>query len=63
MAKWGVRYDPAAKIASYRRQQLKLGLARWWPNRVTVATANATVSASNLLSSGLTRRRQSYSSG
>jgi len=63
MAKWGVRYDPAAKIASYRRQQLKLGLARWWPNRFSVATSNATVSLANLLSSGLTRRRQSYSSG
>ena len=40
MQKWGVRYDPAVKLASYRRQQLKLGLAHWYPTKFTVGLSN-----------------------
>lgn len=40
MQKWGIRYDPSSKLASYRRQYLKLGLARWYPNQLTVGLAN-----------------------
>ncbi|OQW36764.1 MAG: hypothetical protein A4E19_21290 [Nitrospira sp. SG-bin1] len=40
MQKWGVRYDPSSKLASYQRQYLKLGLARWYPNQLTVGLAN-----------------------
>jgi len=40
MQKWGVKYEPSSKLASYRRQYLKLGLARWYPNKVTVGLAN-----------------------
>lgn len=43
MRKWAVRYDPSAKHASYQRQQLRLGLARWFPNRWTVGLANLAV--------------------
>lgn len=40
MQKWGVTYEPSPKMASYRRQYLKLGLARWYPNKLTVGLAN-----------------------
>ena len=43
--KWGVTYDPASKRASYRRQQLKLGLARWYPTRATIRVSNMAISA------------------
>ena len=36
MRKWGLAYHPSPKLASYRRQQWRLGLARWHPNRFTV---------------------------
>lgn len=49
--KWGFHYDPSRKRASYRRQQLRLGLARWYPTRLTVGFANAAV--------GLERRARS----
>lgn len=38
--RWGVRYNRSSKVASYRRQYLKLGLARWFPNQLTVGLAN-----------------------
>jgi hypothetical protein len=41
--KWGVKYDASPKQVAYRRQQMKLGLARWYPTRFTVWTANASV--------------------
>jgi hypothetical protein len=41
--KWGVTYDPSRKRASYRRQQLKLGLARWYPTAATIAASNVGV--------------------
>jgi hypothetical protein len=41
--KWGVTYDPSSKRASYRRQQLKLGLAAWYPTRFTVGLSNVSV--------------------
>jgi len=47
MKKWRVRYDPSSKLASYRRQQLKLGLARWYPTRLTVGVSNIGVSSLN----------------
>jgi hypothetical protein len=40
MKKWNVTYDPSHKIASYRRQQLKLGLANWIPTPFTVGLSN-----------------------
>jgi len=44
--KWGVRYDRAAsKRASYERQQLKLGLARWYPTRATIGVSNLALHA------------------
>jgi glycosyltransferase involved in cell wall biosynthesis len=43
MQKWKVRYDPSSKVASYRRQQLRLGFARWYPNRFTVGFSNALI--------------------
>jgi glycosyltransferase involved in cell wall biosynthesis len=43
--KWAVAYDPASKWASYRRQQLMLGLACWYPTRATIGVSNAAVNA------------------
>jgi hypothetical protein len=45
MQKWEVRYDPSSKRASYQRQHLKLGLARWYPTKCTVGLSNVCVSA------------------
>jgi GT2 family glycosyltransferase len=42
--KWQVQYDRAGKELSYKRQQLRLGLARWWPNAFNLRMANACVS-------------------
>jgi len=53
--KWGVTYDPASKRASYRRQHLKLGLARWYPTPLTVGMSNVGVSAVNRLLCLVTR--------
>jgi GT2 family glycosyltransferase len=39
--KWQVDYDETDKELSYRRQQLRLGLARWWPTECNVWMANA----------------------
>jgi len=49
MQKWEVTYDPSSKRASYRRQQLKLGLARWYPTKFTVGVSNITFSSVNRL--------------
>jgi glycosyltransferase involved in cell wall biosynthesis len=57
MKKWGVIYDPSSKRASYRRQQLKLGLARWYPTRLTVGVSNVGVSSVNRVLSLVMRRR------
>lgn len=57
MQKWGVKYDPSSKIASYRRQQLKLGLARWCPNRITVGLSNVGAGLANRLLSLIVQRR------
>ncbi|WNM60278.1 glycosyltransferase family 2 protein [Candidatus Nitrospira neomarina] len=43
MNKWGVRYEPSSKLASYRRQLLRLGFARWYPNKFTVGLSNVGV--------------------
>ena len=43
MQKWGVTYDPSPKLRSYRRQQLRLGFARWYPNKITVGLSNVAV--------------------
>lgn len=43
MQKWRVTYDPSSKLASYRRQQLRLGFARWYPNKFTVWLSNVGV--------------------
>jgi glycosyltransferase involved in cell wall biosynthesis len=53
--KWGVSYDSERKQASYRMQQRRLGLARWWPNRLTIAITN--------LSNGLVNRALSIALG
>jgi glycosyltransferase involved in cell wall biosynthesis len=56
MQKWGVIYDPSAKLASYRRQQLKLGLARWYPNKFTVGVSNVVLGSANRLLSVARRK-------
>jgi glycosyltransferase involved in cell wall biosynthesis len=38
--KWRVSYDNRPKELSYRRQQLRLGLAKWWPTEANVRMAN-----------------------
>ena len=55
-SKWGVRFDRTGKRASYRRQRIKLGLAGWFPTRLTVAAANLTFALTNRLQTHLTRR-------
>lgn len=40
MRKWDLNYDPAHKIASYKRQQLKLEMARRFPNKLTLGISN-----------------------
>jgi hypothetical protein len=49
--KWRVRYDPRSKRAAYRRQYLKLGLARWYPAKWTVGMANASVTTIRVMRS------------
>jgi GT2 family glycosyltransferase len=49
MLKWAVTYDSSHKLASYRRQQLKLGLAYWHPSELTVGLANVCFYATNRL--------------
>jgi GT2 family glycosyltransferase len=49
MQKWGVVYDPSSKRASYKRQQLKLGLARWCPTKITVGLSNIGVGVAQRL--------------
>jgi cellulose synthase/poly-beta-1,6-N-acetylglucosamine synthase-like glycosyltransferase len=43
MQKWKVMYEASAKQMAYRRQYLKLGLARWHANKLTVCMANSSV--------------------
>ena len=62
MKKWQVRYDPSSKLASYRRQQLKLGLARWYPTRLTVGVSNIGVSSLNRVLA-LARKRPHFPRG
>jgi len=57
--KWGVTYDSSTKRASYRRQQLKLGLARWFPTKVTVGMSNLAVGSVLRFLSLVKRRRGS----
>lgn len=49
VAKWRVVYDARRKVASYRRQQRKLGVARWFPNRLTVGVANGVFVLTNAI--------------
>jgi glycosyltransferase involved in cell wall biosynthesis len=49
MQKWRVTYDASPKCASYRRQELKLGLAGWYPTSFTVGISNLAFSAVNRL--------------
>jgi len=49
MNKWAISYDPSRKLASYRRQQLRLGLAHWYPNKFALALSNAFVSMEKYL--------------
>jgi GT2 family glycosyltransferase len=44
MKKWHVTYDSSSKLSSYRRQQFRLGFARWYANRFTVGLSNTAVS-------------------
>jgi glycosyltransferase involved in cell wall biosynthesis len=55
--KWAVTYDPSAKLASYRRQELKLGLARWYPTEITLGMSNVVFSLANRLQSLVMRVR------
>ena len=63
MQKWGVTYDPSSKRASYRRQQFRLGLARWYPTKFTVGLSNVSFSLENLLLSLVMRGRRRISLG
>ncbi|QQS46826.1 MAG: glycosyltransferase [Acidobacteriota bacterium] len=54
--KWGVYYDPSSKLASYRRQQLKFGLAFRHPSKLTVWVSNVYASLINLILSLVMRR-------
>jgi hypothetical protein len=49
MRKWAVTYDPSPKLASYRRQQLKLGFARWYPTTLAVGMSNVAFAWTNRL--------------
>jgi glycosyltransferase involved in cell wall biosynthesis len=49
MQKWGVTYNPSSKRRSYRRQQLKLGLASCCPTKLTINMSNVAFSWSNRL--------------
>ena len=49
MRKWAVTYDPSSKLASYRRQQLKLGFARWYPTTFAVRVSNLAFTWTNRL--------------
>jgi hypothetical protein len=60
MKKWAVTYNPSSKRASYRRQQLKLGLARWYPTRLTVGVSNIGIGWINRLLLSVTRRRSPF---
>jgi glycosyltransferase involved in cell wall biosynthesis len=51
MKKWNFNYDASEKRVSYRRQHLKLGLARWYANELTVCVSNASVGFVRLLRS------------
>jgi hypothetical protein len=57
MQKWGVTYDPAPKRSSYRRQQVRLGLASWYPTRFTVGLSNVGVGLERILRSLAIRGR------
>jgi glycosyltransferase involved in cell wall biosynthesis len=61
MQKWGVRYDSLSKRASYRRQQIKLGLARWYPTKVTVGVSNVSFNLANRLQTLVMRGRRPHS--
>jgi cellulose synthase/poly-beta-1,6-N-acetylglucosamine synthase-like glycosyltransferase len=43
MQKWNVIYDASPKRMAYRRQYLKLGLANWYANKLTIWMANGYV--------------------
>lgn len=61
MHKWEVTYDPSSKRASYRRQQFKLGIARWYPTPITVGVSNIGVTLVKRLLSLVIRGRPPYS--
>ena len=58
MEKWGVVYDSTRKLRSYRRQQWKLGPAKWFPTGATVGLANFAVGSLNRLVATVERRRR-----
>jgi hypothetical protein len=49
MRKWELSYNPARKIASYKRQQLKLEMARRFPNKLTLGISNTAILFLNFL--------------
>jgi glycosyltransferase involved in cell wall biosynthesis len=56
MQKWSVIYEPSSKkLTSYRRQQFRLGFARWYPNKFTVGLSNVGVSLEKRFISFLAR--------
>jgi GT2 family glycosyltransferase len=57
MQKWKVTYDASSKCASYRRQELKLGLAHWYPSKFAVWMSNVAFSSVNHLMSQAKQRR------
>jgi hypothetical protein len=59
MHKWRVSYDGSRKQRFYRRQCLKLGLARWYPNSWTVYLCNAYLGILKYLQSQVRRWRNS----
>lgn len=51
MQKWDLLYDPSHKIASYQRQQIKIGFARWFPNKFALEISNKSVKFADYLHS------------
>ncbi len=63
VAKWGVEYDAAAKLASYQRQELRLALLRHHPTPGTVELTNLATRLTNFLTTLATRGRARRSFG
>lgn len=54
--KWGIKYTSRSKkISSYQRQQIKLGLAKWHANRLTIGISNFGMKLTNYLQTKISK--------